>query len=347
MPRLPDDGEKPAFKFAGFKNPNYTLVPDEVFDELLTRLSGAELKVLLYVIRRTFGFKKDFDNISLSQMLNGIVRKDGSALDRGVGLSKPTLLQALRSLQDKNIIATERRRSADKGDQPTAYRLSFADAAKSEAPGKNPSPPVVKEFDQGGGKVSSPGPWANNLTTQDPVKQNPVLQEFEDSKIRKGSNEREDGDDDAPDRFGHRLAASARSHDIGGEGNGLEPIGDALQARYSGRGRPSREYSEDRQAILSFIQDFARELNDSAPLQSSVTRALNLYRQSGLSRAAFTDKLYQARAITQERSAGITATGEDAPGSFPRKRKMAYFFAVVEDRLGLKPEPAQRAPRGQ
>ncbi len=168
------------------------------------------------------------------------------------------------------------------------------------------------------------------------VKEDPVELEFEDSKIRKGSNEREDGDDDAPDRFGPRLAASARSHDNGGEGNGLEPIGDALQARYSGRGRPSREYSEDRQAILSFIQDFAREMNDSAPLQSSVTRALNLYRQSGLSRAAFTDKLYQARAITQERSAGITATGEDAPGSFPRKRKMAYFFAVLEDRLGLK-----------
>jgi hypothetical protein len=30
------------------------MVPDQLFDELLVELSGAELKVLLYIIRRTF-----------------------------------------------------------------------------------------------------------------------------------------------------------------------------------------------------------------------------------------------------------------------------------------------------
>src|SRR3954465_5970122 len=85
--------------FRGFSGPNYTPVPDELFDELLVELSGAELKVLLYIIRRTFGFKRDSDNISLSQMLNGIRTQDGRALDRGVGLSKKTLLHALRTLR--------------------------------------------------------------------------------------------------------------------------------------------------------------------------------------------------------------------------------------------------------
>jgi len=56
--------------FQGFRSPNYTQVPDELFDELMSTLSGAELKVLLYIIRRTFGFKKGSDTISLSQMLN-------------------------------------------------------------------------------------------------------------------------------------------------------------------------------------------------------------------------------------------------------------------------------------
>ncbi len=34
--------------FKGFISPRYTQVPDELFDELMAHLSGAELKVLLY-----------------------------------------------------------------------------------------------------------------------------------------------------------------------------------------------------------------------------------------------------------------------------------------------------------
>lgn len=52
-------------------------VPDGLFDILLPRLSGAELKVLLYIVRRTFGWKKNSDRISLSQFENGITRKTG------------------------------------------------------------------------------------------------------------------------------------------------------------------------------------------------------------------------------------------------------------------------------
>ena len=56
-------GEFMRRKFPGFRSPNYTQVPDKVFDELLSELNLAELKVLLYIIRRTFGFKKSSDNI--------------------------------------------------------------------------------------------------------------------------------------------------------------------------------------------------------------------------------------------------------------------------------------------
>src|SRR5215207_9360313 len=74
MPRKPGDETAP---FDGFTRPNYTIVPDELFDRLLHQLSGAELKVLLYIIRRTFGFKKDSDRISLKQMAEGIRTRDG------------------------------------------------------------------------------------------------------------------------------------------------------------------------------------------------------------------------------------------------------------------------------
>jgi hypothetical protein len=60
-------------KFQGFRSPTTTPIPDEVFDELMADLTGAELKVLLYICRRTFGFKKESDTISLHQIAEGIV----------------------------------------------------------------------------------------------------------------------------------------------------------------------------------------------------------------------------------------------------------------------------------
>lgn len=113
--------------FRGFRSPNTTPIPDELFDELLADLSGAEVKVLLYICRRTFGWKKDNDNISLNQMLQGITRKDGTKLDHGVGLSKPTLLRTIRSLTEKNILIVEQRESKEKGYEPTNYRLNVID----------------------------------------------------------------------------------------------------------------------------------------------------------------------------------------------------------------------------
>lgn len=164
----------PQLKFNGFRTPKYTQVPDQLFDELLAELLGTELKVLLYIMRRTFGFKRDSDAISLSQMLRGITTRKGIVLDRGAGLSKPTLLKALRSLQEKNIIRTERRRSRAKGDEPTVYSLVFAD----ERGGQKIIPPVVKEFDQGGGKGASPGPVVKEPTTQETVDiQDTVIQQ--------------------------------------------------------------------------------------------------------------------------------------------------------------------------
>jgi hypothetical protein len=63
--------------FAGIAQPGCTQVPDEVLDWIMAYLTGAELKVLLYIVRRTFGFKKDADAISLDQLCHGIVRHDG------------------------------------------------------------------------------------------------------------------------------------------------------------------------------------------------------------------------------------------------------------------------------
>src|SRR6476646_3924813 len=140
------------FHFEGYDSPNYTPVPDQLLDEHLSLLSGAELKVVLYICRRTFGFKRDSDNISLNQMLHGIVTHDGRRMDSGTGLSKPALINALKSLADKNILVAQQRSSAEKGNEPTNYRLNIRTplGKKNELGESNNFTPLGKESLLGG-----------------------------------------------------------------------------------------------------------------------------------------------------------------------------------------------------
>jgi len=112
-------------QFVGFSSPRYTQVPDELFDELLSELTGSELKVLLYVVRRTFGFKRDSDHISLSQMVSGITKKDGTILDKGTGLDKKTVIRAVKSLVSKGILIHTRKSSPERGFETSEYALKI------------------------------------------------------------------------------------------------------------------------------------------------------------------------------------------------------------------------------
>ncbi len=116
------------FRYHGFSRPNYTQVADDVFDVLLPELTESELKVLLYIIRRTFGFKKDADTISLKQMVEGIRTRDGRQLDRGAGVSKTSAV---------------RNRSTEKGDEPTTYTLHVAETPVSSF--ETPPPPNLRQ----------------------------------------------------------------------------------------------------------------------------------------------------------------------------------------------------------
>ena len=124
------------YVFQGFTSPTYTQVPDELFDELMPRLSETVLKVLLYVVRRTYGFKKSADDISLKQMVEGIKTRDGRQLDNGTGLSRPGVTKGVRGLVGKGILSASRNSSIERGDEPTTYRLRMAgDPLETALPG--------------------------------------------------------------------------------------------------------------------------------------------------------------------------------------------------------------------
>jgi hypothetical protein len=121
--------------FRGFDLPTTTPVPDQVFDVLMEDLTGAELKVLLYICRRTFGFKKNSDDISLRQLVHGITTKDGRVLDRGTGLGKASVARAVQSLQAKEIIIRNKNRSQEKGDEANTYSLNFLSVSQNDTRG--------------------------------------------------------------------------------------------------------------------------------------------------------------------------------------------------------------------
>jgi hypothetical protein len=154
--------------FQGFQFSTTTPVPDEIFDRLMYDMTGSELKVLLYICRRTFGFKKDSDNISLAQLMNGITTREGKVLDRGTGLSEPTLLKALRNLDSAGVIVRTQHQSPDKGSEPTTYSLKFI------------GPPVLNKLGEAPPQKTLGGPSPNNLGTQETVLQQTVLQETEE-----------------------------------------------------------------------------------------------------------------------------------------------------------------------
>jgi len=85
-------------------------VPNEIFDELMHDLSGAEFKVLCYIARRTYGFHRIEDSISLKQICEGILTRDGRRLDYGTGLARSTAVLAIRGLVNRGLILAVRSR---------------------------------------------------------------------------------------------------------------------------------------------------------------------------------------------------------------------------------------------
>jgi len=85
--------------------PNSFQVPNTYSDELFPLLTAAELRCVVYAIRRIFGFGLREAPISLGQFTDGTKsRKTGEYLDSGTGLCKNAVIKALRSLDAFNVM---------------------------------------------------------------------------------------------------------------------------------------------------------------------------------------------------------------------------------------------------
>lgn len=89
-------------KFQGFSPPteNYSKLPHEFIERLPMISSLGELKVILYVLRHTWGFQENEDwdakRISINEFSHGRKKRDGTRLDSGTGLSRQTIMNGLK-----------------------------------------------------------------------------------------------------------------------------------------------------------------------------------------------------------------------------------------------------------
>lgn len=75
------------------KEHGYTPIANQIMDALIcSKISGQELRIVLLIIRKTYGFNKKEDTISLSQMANA------------TGFSIGRCSQIINHLEDKQII---------------------------------------------------------------------------------------------------------------------------------------------------------------------------------------------------------------------------------------------------
>jgi len=129
MPR-PDGGRRGRkgdpydfSQFRGYRGPRFTPIPDEFLDHQLADLTSAEAKVMLFLFRKTYGYRKSGDRVSFAQLQHGTVSGNGQIIDRGTGLSKATIWRALKGLQRKGLIEVHRQKTRAGDPEVNYYRI--------------------------------------------------------------------------------------------------------------------------------------------------------------------------------------------------------------------------------
>jgi len=108
--------------------PTFTMTPNDLFDHWLPNLGEGELKVLLVIMRKTFGWHKARDRISISQLAHI------------TGLREETVVIATKSLQNKGLIIREV--TGQIGRQETYYELIINEDSNNSYPSDQPRTPL-------------------------------------------------------------------------------------------------------------------------------------------------------------------------------------------------------------
>jgi hypothetical protein len=164
--------KKPQSNFRGFELPqqNWFRLPNAWTDITCDISSLAELKVVEYVLRHTWGYREFglAKRISTDEFMRGRRRKDGSRLDRGTGLAKQSVIDGLRKAVVHGYLLEDVDRS-DKGRVKKYYSLRMNRAATAARSESDDSPSGLRPYGSGQNPdpgVQNPDRGVKNLDTR-------------------------------------------------------------------------------------------------------------------------------------------------------------------------------------
>jgi len=129
--------------FKGFSKPesNFSKLPHQFIEVMPQIETKGEMAVILYILRHTWGFQEASKKITLDEFENGRKKSDGTRLDSGTGLSRPTILDGLERAEAHGFIEVER-------DDSDSARVKKVYSLRME--GSRNLTPDVKKLDPGG-----------------------------------------------------------------------------------------------------------------------------------------------------------------------------------------------------
>jgi hypothetical protein len=196
---MPKNSNTPnTFQIRANQYPAWTQIPNVVLDYLMAELKPSVFAVYLFLCRRTFGFHKECDQISLNQIVNGIKTKDGRVLCKGTGLTKKTVIKSLKVLKNEGLLIKQLMQSEEKGYEATRYTLIIPEynqygerlpLSQNDTGGwcKNSTRGSVKSI-LGGGVKNTPA-LVENLHLQKKQQQKKQIQKKENKNNNRASDE--------------------------------------------------------------------------------------------------------------------------------------------------------------
>jgi hypothetical protein len=97
--------------FSGFKGPeqNFSNLPHQLIEALPLFETLAEIKIVIYVLRHTWGYHEydDGKRITLDEFQHGRKKRDGERIDGGIGMVKNSILDGIERAIKHGFLAVE------------------------------------------------------------------------------------------------------------------------------------------------------------------------------------------------------------------------------------------------
>ncbi len=117
-----------AFKGFVWPKENWFRIPNEWTNITHGIKSLAELKVIEYVLRHTWGYRGQHDKpkrISIDEFAHGRKRRNGSRIDKGIGLSRPSIRQGILLAIEHGYLELAAENVSDKARIKRWYKLNM------------------------------------------------------------------------------------------------------------------------------------------------------------------------------------------------------------------------------